>query len=122
MSDAFGGELIERDRVAEAPTAGMRRGGQKTVVRRVAAVDVGMPDAAEDREVLAVRAQQFQIRRKLIATPLLVGRREKLSWQHSEVVADGEEARRRGVVLSGAREGGQHRIEPGEPQRDAGPA
>ena len=42
----------------------MRRGGQKTDVRRMPAVHVGMRDAAEHGEVVPMLLQHFQIRRR----------------------------------------------------------
>ena len=54
VADPLGDVLVERDGVAEAAAARVRGGGEEAVVGGVAAVDVGVRDAAEDGEVVAV--------------------------------------------------------------------
>ena len=66
VADPLGDVLVERDRVAEPAAAGVRRGGEEAVVGRVPAVDVGVRDAAEDGEVVAVLLEQLQVGRGLV--------------------------------------------------------
>ena len=73
MPDALGDVLVERDGVAEAAAARMRRGGEEAVVRRMPAVHVRMRHAAEDGQVVAVRLQVLQIRRQRVAAAGLLG-------------------------------------------------
>ena len=61
MADLLRGELIERNGVAETAAAGMRRGGEEAVVRRMTAVHVGMRHAAEDGELVPMITQQIQV-------------------------------------------------------------
>ncbi len=119
MADALGGELIERDRIAEAAAARMRRGGEEAVVRRVAAIHIGMRHAAENGEFIAVLAQLFQIRRERVVAPGLLGK--KLLGYEAEVVAHGEDAARR-EHLRVARESRHHGIEEGQRESHAGAA
>ena len=46
--------LVERNGIAKHAAAGMRRTGQETDIRGMAAVDIGVRDAAEDGEIAAV--------------------------------------------------------------------
>src|SRR5262249_8227881 len=88
MADPFGDELVERDRVAEAAAGGMWRCRQKTNIRRVTAIDIRVPHAAEDGEVIAMLLQRFQVWRKRVIPATVL--REELAGQHAQVVADGK--------------------------------
>jgi hypothetical protein len=85
-SDLFRDELIERDRIAKRTATRMRRGSQKANIRRMAAVYIGMRNAAEHREIMAVRLQQFQIRRSFVFAPRALGK--ELVCQQTQIVAD----------------------------------
>ena len=50
MADAFGDELVERDGIAKTAAARVRRGSEEADVGGMAAIDVGMRDAAEHGE------------------------------------------------------------------------
>ena len=65
----------------------MRRGGQEAVVRRMPAIHVGMRDAAEDGEVVAMRFELFEIRRKPLVAPAFW---EKHLRQQTEIIADAQ--------------------------------
>src|SRR5205814_1991662 len=64
VPDALGDVLIQRDGVAKTAAARMRRSREEAIVRRMSAIDVGMGDAAEDREIVAVLLEQFEIWRE----------------------------------------------------------
>ena len=55
--DALGNELIQRNGIAERTAGRMRRGCQKADVGGMAAIHVGMRDAADHREIAAVSVQ-----------------------------------------------------------------
>src|SRR5262245_10054555 len=94
----------------------MRRGGEKAIVRGMPAVHVRMPHAAEDREIVAVFLQQFEVgRQRVIASALF---REEMLRQQTEIVADAKQAarlpaRRRvsGEAFRYSGERGRHRVE-----------
>ena len=67
VADVLGDVLVERDGVAEAAAAGMRRGGEEADVGGVAAVDVRVRDAAEDGEVVAVLLEVAEVGRERVA-------------------------------------------------------
>src|SRR2546428_4425688 len=92
MPEALADVWVERNGVAESAAARMRRRREETVVRRVPAIHVGMRHAAEDREVVAMLLENFQIRRQWVIAPGLL--REELVWQQTEIVADAEEPAR----------------------------
>src|SRR5438445_7709948 len=92
MPDALADVLVQRDGVAETAAARMRRGREEAVVRRMAAIHVGMRHAAEDREIVAMLLEDSQIRRQWVITPVLL--REEMFGQQTKVVADAEEPAR----------------------------
>ncbi len=53
VAQTLGGVLVKRNRVAKAAASRMRRRCKKTVVRRMAAVHIGMRNAAEHRKIVA---------------------------------------------------------------------
>ena len=53
-----------------------------------------MPDAAKNREVLAMFGQMFQVRRQRVAGARRIRSREKLVRQQSQVIADAEKTAR----------------------------
>ena len=57
LAELLGGELIERDLIAEAALRRAARGGEEAVLGAVPAVHAGMREAAEDREVVAELGQ-----------------------------------------------------------------
>ena len=118
VADALGHELVEGDRVAETAAARMRSRGQEAVVGRVTAVDVRMGDAGEDAEVVAMRLEQFEIRRRLIVLPL--ARREEVVRDEAEVIADAQHATGLGARRRGRREGRGHGVEHRQGQQHAG--
>lgn len=75
VTDIFGHKLIEGNRVPESATTGMRRGGQETVVCRMSAIDLGMGDAAEYCEVIAVFSQDLQVGRHRVVPAALLGKK-----------------------------------------------
>src|SRR5439155_3755369 len=86
MPDALADVLVERDGVAETGAARMWRGREKAVVRRMPAVHVRMPHAAEDGEIIAMLLEHFEVRRQRIIAPALL--RKELFRQKTEIVAD----------------------------------
>jgi hypothetical protein len=124
VPDAFADVLIERDGVLEARAAGMRRGGEEAIIRRMPAIHVRMRHAAEDGEVVAVRGEMFKIRREGVVAPGARG--EELVGQQTEVVADAEHAARLAAGRGGSAgdlahggERGRHGVEQGEREEDA---
>jgi hypothetical protein len=92
MPDALADVLVERDGVAEACAARMRCGGEKAIVRGMSAIHVRMPHAAEDRKIVAVVLQQFEVRRERVVAATVL--REEIFRQQTEVIADAKEAAR----------------------------
>ena len=88
MPDALADVLVERDGVAETGAARMGRGREKTIVRRMPAVHVGMPHAAEHGEIIAMLPEHFEVRRQRIIPPAFLG--EEMFRQQTEIVADAE--------------------------------
>src|SRR5205809_6698376 len=86
MPDAFADVLVERDGVAETGAARMRRSGEKTIVRRMPAVHVGMPHAAEHGEIVAMLLEHFEVRRQRVIAPAFLGK--EMFRQQTEIVAD----------------------------------
>ena len=80
MVDPAGGDEV---------LAALRRGGQEAVVRRMAAIHIGIPYATEDREIVALSFEQFQVRRELITATALLGK--EMFRQQSKIIADAEE-------------------------------
>ena len=118
VADALGHELVEGDRIAEAAAARMRSRGQEAVVGRVAAIDIRMGDAREDAEVVAMRLQELEIRRRLVV--LTLARREEVVRDEAEVVADAQHAPGLGGGRGGRREGRGHGVEHRQGQQHAG--
>ena len=125
-ADVFGDVLVQRDGVAEGTAGRMRRGGEKTHVGRMPAIHVGMRNAAENCEVIAMFLQQLEIRRRRIIAALTS--REEVCGQHAKIVAD---ARTSGAAsrwasaaksICRAREWREHRVEERQRQSDAGTA
>ena len=118
--------LIERDGVAEAAAARMRRRGEEAVVRRVPAIDVRMRDAAEDGEVVAVLLEHFEIgRERVVAARSAFGK--ELVRQQAEVVADAEHPARlapgvTAAIRSARGERGRIASSNGSDEGDAGAA
>ena len=104
----------------------MGRGGQETDIRRMAAIDVRMRHAAEDREVIAVFLEQLEVRRRRVIAS--AAGREEMVGQQAEVVADGEHparlraGRQRRGRRRGLREWRQHRVEKRQCKGDSRPA
>ena len=119
VADPLRRKLIERDRVAESAAARVRRTGQEAVVRRMAGVDVRMPDAAEDGEVVPVGTELLEVWRELIAEALRFRRREEVPGKDAKIVADREEPARQGRWSRGPREGRNHGVEKRQPERHA---
>src|SRR6266487_4479272 len=92
MPDALADVLVERDGVAEAAAARMRRGREEAVVCRMPPIHVGMRHTAENGEIVAMFLENFQIRRQWVIAPALL--REELFGQQTKVVADAEEPAR----------------------------
>ena len=120
VPDTLGDVLVEGDAVAEAAARRMRRGRQEADVRRVAAIHIGVHDAAAHGEIVAEGAKLLQIGRQLVVAPCLTGFREELVRQHAEVIADAEKSPRRGRA-GGMCEGRLHRLESGRPSRTPAP-
>src|SRR5260221_722458 len=126
MADPLGNILIEGNSVAEASAAGMRRGGEKAIVRRMSAVHVWMRHPAKDGKIVAVLFQNFQIRRERIIASGFLGK--ELFGQQAEVVADGQHparfAARRGAggTFSNGGKGGEHRMKQWKGDKNAGAA
>src|ERR1700687_2415253 len=123
MADALGDILVERDGVAKAAAARMRRGGEEAIVRGMSAIDVRMRNAAEDGEVVAVFFEVLEIRRQRVIAPALLW--EKLTRQQAEVVADAEHPPRfsawrgAGGTLRYRGENGGHRLQHRQGKQDA---
>jgi len=82
--------LVERDRVVERAAAGMRSCGEEADIRRMAAVDGRVGNAAEHGEVVAEVLKVLEIVRGDVVAPLTG--REELLGQDAEVIADREQA------------------------------
>ena len=125
-ADLFGDVLVEGDGIAKRTTAGMRRGGEETDVRRVAAIDVRMGDAAENAEIVAMRREALEVGREGVVTTGVRG--EELIGEEAKIVADAEHPARlrvrsgRCAAGRGAGEGWEHRVEEGQRHDDAGAA
>src|SRR5687768_5526940 len=92
MANALANVLVQGNGVAEAGAARMRRGGEEAIVRGMAAINIRVGDAAENREVAAMLVQQFEVGRQwILAAP---GFREEMFRQQSEVIANAEHAAR----------------------------
>src|SRR5207247_7674082 len=76
----------ERYGVAETGAAWMRRGREKAIIRRMPAIDVRMPHAAEDREIVAVLFEKFEVGRERVIAPTLL--RKEMFRQQTKIVAD----------------------------------
>jgi hypothetical protein len=115
MADAFSDVLIERNRVAETSAARMRRGGEEAVIGGMAAIDIGMGNAAENGEIVAMLAEQFEVRRKLVIGAGIF--REEMFREQAEIVTDAEHAARLaagslvGSPLNDGGKSGTHSIE-----------
>ena len=119
MADALRRELVKGDRIAEAATARMRRGGEEAVVSRVAAIHIRMRDTTKDGEIIAVRLEHFQVRRELVAATGGSLSREEFFRQQAEVVAHAEEAAWRLLFSSGAGKRGLHGLQQRQRHADA---
>ena len=80
MSDLFGHQLVERDRILEPTARWMRRCGQKAIVGWVSSIHVGMRHSTEDREIVSMLAEDLQIGRKLVISACFLGE-EKIGKQ-----------------------------------------
>jgi hypothetical protein len=103
---------------------GCGAGGEEAIVRRMSAVHVGMHYATEDREIVAMLLEQFQVGRELIPASAVL--REEMFRQQSKIIADAEEAARlparRHVGGHPFRDRGErrsHRVEHGQRKQDA---
>jgi hypothetical protein len=128
VADAFANVLVEGNGVAETAARGVRSGGEEAVVGRMAAVDVGMRDAAEDGEIVAMFFEKLEVGREFVIGA--GGLREEMMRENAEVIADAEEAAWLaaggcgGVELGGdgAGEGWAHGVQERERKGDAGAA
>ena len=123
VADLLGGELVERDPVAEAAALGMRGAGEETFLRRVRARDAGMAHAGEDRHLRAVRREAFEIRAGGVVAPRFLGKKELR--QDAHVRLDGDHAARDFALrgADGRREKRRHhRVQQRQGDADAGPA
>ena len=113
MTDAFGNVLVEGDGITEAATAWVRGRRQKTVICRVATIDIWVRDAAEDGKVLAMLLQEIEVRRGLVIGASAL--REKVIWHEAKVITDTQHAAglttRRRRSGCGRGKGRRHRVE-----------
>ena len=109
----FGGKLIERDPVTEAPAIGMRGAGEEAFFRRVSARDTGQAHTGKDRHFLTMLRQLLQVGRKRVITPAFL-REEKLRHD-AHVRFDGDHAPRHGGRLART----QHGFEKRQRERDS---
>ena len=116
VADPLGGELVERDPVAEAAALWMRRAGEEALLGRVGPGDARMADAGEDGQVLANAGELLQIGRQLIIAAGAAGEEELR--QDAHVGFDGHHAARDGGRRRGKAKGLQ-RFEQGQSQRHA---
>ena len=93
-SDLLGRKLIERHPVAESAAFGVRGPGEKTFLGRMSASDSRMTCSREDRYVIAIRGQLFQIRCQLIVVTGFF--REEELGQDSHVGLNANHASRNG--------------------------
>ena len=92
----------------------MRCGGEEAIVGRMPAINIWMRDAAEDGEVFAMFAEQFEIRRKFVALARILGK--EMFRQQAKVIADAEHAARFAAgrlvgALDDGSKSGSHAIE-----------
>ena len=119
-ADVLGRELVERDRVAKAGPARARHAGQEAGRGLVGEprTHPRMRQPGDDREIVAVVLEQFQVGRELVVLAGLLGK--EIGGMQSQRRADADHAprrlRRRRPTHGRRREG----VEPGQGQRDAG--
>ena len=104
MTDALRHVLVQRNGIPETPTARVRCRRQEAVIRRMSAINVGMRNAAEDGKVFAVRLEEVEVGRGLVAraSPF----RKEILGNEAEVIANAQHAT--GFRLRG-RSGGKSR-------------
>src|SRR2546423_587267 len=103
MTDPFRNVLVQRNGVAEAATARMRRGGEEAIVCRMAAVHVRMRHAAENGKIIPMLFKNFEIGRESIIPSGLL--RKKLIGQQTKIVTDGKHPARRSAGCGARRTG-----------------
>ena len=113
VADLFGSELIERNPVSKPTALRMRCARDKTPLGRVRAGDTRMAHARENRHLIAMRFEAFQIRAWRVILARFV--REKELRQDAHVRLDANHPARRGLARIGP-EGRPHRIQ--KRQRD----
>jgi len=64
-----GDELVERDRVAESPRAGVGRGGEEGFLRGMSSVDAGVTRARDDRELITKMIGRFEVIARDVVPP-----------------------------------------------------
>src|SRR5262249_22489917 len=100
----------------------MRSRSEEAIVRRMSAVHVRMPDAAEHREVVAMILHLFEVRRELVAFAYLIRFRKKFLWKQAEVIAHAEESAWSLDLCRRTGKGGKHCVEQGKREANAGSA
>ena len=92
--------------------------GEEAIIGRVTAVDVGVRDAREDAEILAMSLQELEIWRGLVV--LALAGREEVLGDEAEVITDSQHTSRLGRGGRGGGEGGCHRVEHRQGEEHAG--
>ena len=73
-SDLFGDVLIEGNRIAEGAAARVRGGGKEADVGGMSAIDIGVGDAGENAEVVAVFLEKLEVGRGRVVAARPVGK------------------------------------------------
>src|ERR1035438_5383998 len=98
----------------------MRRRRQEADIGRMAAVDIGMRDARQNREVFPILLEDLEVvRGRVVASRI---GREKLGGQQTKVVADTEHATRHGSGLGMRHVRRSHGVEERQRKAYANPA
>ena len=100
-ADLLGDELVEREAVAESWLTRVRRAGEEALPGVVIAVDAGVGESRESRELVALFRQQVEV-----GAGSLTGLREEVSGHHAQGHVDGQQALGRSL-LRGFGEGWQ---------------
>jgi len=92
VPDAFADVLVERDGVPEPGTSGVRRGCEKAIICRMAAIDIWVGDATENGEIVAMILQSFEVGRQRVTSTAFLWK--ELFWQEPKIITDAKHATR----------------------------
>jgi hypothetical protein len=93
FADLLGDELVEREAVAESRLTWMRRTGEEALAGVVIAVDAGVGEPGEGRELVALFRQQVEVGARGLA-----GLREEKGGHHAQGYMYGDQALGRSLL------------------------